>query len=80
MSLRSLTDHENCGISSAGFSPSTCHSRARGNPGWLSAELAWIPTIAGMTESRWPNRSEVIPARVFSKEDTKITKFGVLKI
>jgi hypothetical protein len=26
------------------------HSRARGNPGWVTVELAWIPAFAGMTE------------------------------
>ena len=30
----------------------TRHSRARGNPGLFTAELAWIPAFAGMTESR----------------------------
>ena len=31
---------------------SICHSRAGGNPGLFSAELAWIPAFAGMTELR----------------------------
>jgi len=37
--------------------PATRHSRARGNPGLFSAELAWIPAFAGMTEARRPLRS-----------------------
>ena len=31
--------------------PSTPHSRARGNPGLFSNELAWIPAFAGTTEA-----------------------------
>jgi len=52
MSLRSPTDNENIGIFVHVVLPSTRHSRARGNPGWFSAELAWIPAFAGTTEAR----------------------------
>src|SRR3970282_2291334 len=57
MSLRSSAKDENGGISLRRVLPSTRHSRARGNPGWFSAELAWIPAFAGMTEPRRPLRS-----------------------
>ena len=67
------------GFPSADVLPSTRHSRARGNPGLFSAELAWIPAFAGMTEPRvnsayfgffilW-----IIHAAVF-QERTKVTK------
>ena len=41
-----------------------------------SAELVWIPAFAGMTD---PGALFVLipPSEVFSKEDTKDTKFGV---
>jgi len=57
MNLRSSAEDENRGISLHVVLPSTRHSRARGNPGWFSAELAWIPAFAGMTEPRRPLRS-----------------------
>ena len=56
MSLRSSTEHENGGISLHRVRSSTRHSRARGNPGLLCAELAWIPAFAGMTETMRPLR------------------------
>ena len=52
MSLRSSTAYEISGISPPQAISSIRHSRARGNPGLLSAELAWIPAFAGMTEPR----------------------------
>ncbi len=72
MSLRSSAEDENGGISLHRVLPSTRHSRARGNPGWFSAELAWIPAFAGMTEPRRPLRSHSLTK--FSKEFTKDTK------
>ena len=74
MSLRSSTENENGGISLRGVLTSTRHSRAGGNPGWFSAELAWIPaprsksgtSFAGMTEPRRPLRSADYPRmRIF---------------
>jgi hypothetical protein len=53
------------------------HSRAGGNPGLFSAELAWIPAFAGMTELSGFFVREIIFTCVFVKEDTKPTKFGV---
>jgi hypothetical protein len=49
---------------------STRHSRVRGNPGLVCAELAWIPAFAGMTD---PGRLFVswIATGVFSKKDMK---------
>ena len=49
---------------------STRYSRARGNPGLVSAQLAWIPAFAGTT---YPGRLFVswIATDVFSKEDMK---------
>ena len=75
MSLRSPTEHENGGISLHRVLPSTRHSRARGNPGLFCAELAWIPAFAGTTEPSGLFVLQIIPAYVFSKEDTKSTKF-----
>ncbi|MGZ9262785.1 MAG: hypothetical protein ACXW6V_25255, partial [Candidatus Binatia bacterium] len=69
------TEHEN-GWHSQNMIPSIRHSRARGNPGLFCAELAWIPAFAGMTEPRSLFVVHIIPAHVFSKEDTKSTKFG----
>jgi len=57
MSLRSSAEDENGGIFHHRVLPSNRHSRARGNPGLLCAELAWIPAFAGMTETRRPFRS-----------------------
>ena len=57
MILRSPTDNENVGISLHRVLSSTRHSRARGNPGLFSNELAWIPAFAGMTEPRGLVRS-----------------------
>src|SRR5215207_4368145 len=50
---------------------SICHSRAGGNPGLFSAELAWIPAFAGMTESRRFFVSQNVSPQVFSKDDSK---------
>ena len=33
------------------------HSRVRGNPGLVTAELAWIPAFAGMTEELMERRN-----------------------
>jgi hypothetical protein len=52
MILRSPTEYEIEGSFFCVGIPSARHSRARGNPGLLSAELAWIPAFAGMTEAR----------------------------
>lgn len=55
-------------------SPGT-HSRAGGNPGLFSTELAWIPAYAGMTES---NRyAATIPYRHFRRrhEDHEVEGF-----
>ena len=68
MSFRSPTDYENGGNSFHMVLPATRHSRARGNPGLFSAELAWIPAFAGMTERRWPLQSTDHRTHVFSKE------------
>jgi hypothetical protein len=78
MSLRSSTDYESGGNSFHMVLPSTRHSRARGNPGLFSDELAWIPAFAGMTERRRPLRSTDHPTTVLSKELTKVsdTAFG----
>jgi hypothetical protein len=40
----------------------------------------WIPACAGMTEQRVVIDAQIIAARGFSQEDTKITKFGILII
>jgi hypothetical protein len=42
----------------------TRHSRARGNPGWFSAQLAWIPAFAGMSAPmRAPHQHGESPCR-----------------
>ena len=71
MILRTPTEHENGGIPLHILIFSTRHSRDNGNPGWLCAELAWIPALAGMTD---PGRLFIvrIATYVFSKEDTKM--------
>jgi len=79
MSLGSPTDYEIGGNSLHMVLPSTRRSRARGNPGLFSAELAWVPTFAGMTECRRPLHSTDHRTHGFSKEDTKITKFRLTK-
>jgi hypothetical protein len=71
MSLRSPTDYENGWLPLHMLLCSNRHSRARGNPGSFSAELAWIPAFAGMTEPWCLIIAKIIPAQVFSKEDTK---------
>jgi hypothetical protein len=48
MSLRSPDENENGGTPHV----PTRHSRARGNPGLLPTELAWILAFAGMTQSK----------------------------
>jgi hypothetical protein len=53
MSLRPSTDYEIGGIRPPYALCSICHSRAGGNPRLFTAELAWIPAFAGMTELRW---------------------------
>ena len=55
MSLRPSTDYEIGGIPPYTLC-SICHSRAGGNPGLFTAELAWVPAFAGMTELRWSIR------------------------
>ena len=57
MILRSPTEHQNEGSFFCVGIPSARHSRARGNPGLLSAELAWIPAFAGMTKEALKWRS-----------------------
>ena len=53
-------------------------SRSRPLSGWFSAELAWIPAFAGMTDRA--GLFVLIPSSVFSKEDTKITKVSDIKL
>ena len=66
MSLRSPTETEKGKIPLHTLVPSTRHSRARGNPGLVSAKLAWIPAFAGMTEPGRPLRSADHPrTRIF---------------
>ena len=78
MSFRSPTEHEN-GSHSQNMLPSSIrHSRARGIPGLVYTELAWIPAFAGMTEPWRLFVVHIIPSHVFSKEDTKSTKFGII--
>jgi len=50
MSSRASTDDENGWIPLHMLLSPTRHSRAGGNPGLVSAEFAWIPAFAGMTE------------------------------
>jgi len=55
----------------------TRHSRARGNPGLFTAELAWIPAFAGMTESRRFIRfAEHLPICILKggAKDTKVVE------
>ena len=79
MSLRSSAVYEIGWLPLHTLLCSNRHSRAGGNPGSFPAELAWIPAFAGMTEHRWPHRyADHSQAQVFSKEDTKSTKFGVI--
>jgi hypothetical protein len=54
------------------------HYRPGGNPGLFLAELAWIPAFAGMTELGGFFVLEIIFVCVFSKENTKSTKLGIL--
>src|SRR3990172_6418889 len=73
MILRSPAENENGGISFHRVPSSTRHSRARGNPGLLrgisldTRFRGYDGTQAGLLV--------LIPKRVFSKEDTKSTKF-----
>jgi len=73
-SLRSSADDENGGISLHGVLPSNRHSRARGNPGLLCAELAWMPAFAGMTETRRALRSADHPGISIFEGGTKDAK------
>ena len=58
MNLHLPTKSKNRGISSIYFRADR-PSRARGNPGLVAAELAWIPAFAGKTkEMRFVNVSE----------------------
>ena len=88
MSLRPPTEHENGGISLHRVLSSTRHSRARGNPGLfgrISLDTRFSLRLirpkpcggfAGTTEPSGLFVLQIIPAHVFSKEDTKSTKFG----
>jgi hypothetical protein len=38
----------------------------------------WIPGFAGMTEASCQFVAQTVPADVFSKDDTKSTKFGIV--
>ena len=42
----------------------TRHSRVRGNPGWFSAQLAWIPAFADMTEAAVTNVFRVLHSTI----------------
>ena len=78
MILRSPAENENGGISFHTVPSSTRHSRARGNPGLLrrisldTRFRGYDGTLVGLLV--------LIPKRVFSKEDTKITKFKSMNI
>ena len=50
------------------FHSSTRQSRACGNPGSFTAELAWIPGFAGMTEQDASPLRETSAPKSFSKE------------
>jgi hypothetical protein len=44
--------------------------------GIQATEGGWIPAFAGMTKALWQFVAQIVLAHVFSKEDTKSTKFG----
>ena len=73
MSLRSSAENENGGISFHMVSSSTRHSRARGNPGLL-CRISLDTRFRGYDGTQ-AGLLVLIPKRVFSKEDTKSTKF-----
>src|SRR3990170_5091132 len=73
MSLRSSAENENGGISSHMVPSSTRHSRARGNPGLLCRIS--LDTRFRRYDGTQAGLLVLIPKRVFSKEDTKSTKF-----
>jgi len=54
------------------FHSSTRHSRALGNPGSFTAELAWMPAFAGMTEQDAFSLSETSAPKSFSKETGRL--------
>ena len=74
MSLRSPTGHENGRLHMV--LSSTRHSRARGNPGLLR-RISLDTRFRGYDGTQ-AGLCVLIPKQVFSKEDTKSTKFGVL--
>ncbi|MBM2803464.1 MAG: hypothetical protein HW419_1357 [Deltaproteobacteria bacterium] len=78
MILRSPAENENGGISFRMVFSSTRHSRARGNPG-LSCRISLDTRFRGYDGTQ-AGLFVLIPKRVFSKEDTKSTKFGGLII
>ena len=86
MSLRSPTENENGGIPLHMVVLSSRHSRARGNPGLLRRiSLDTRSPIKVGDKLRGYDGTQadlfvLIPKQVFSKEDTKSTKFGMLII
>ena len=72
MSLRSPAENENGGISFHMVPSSTRHSRARGNPGLLR-RISLDTRFSGYDGTQ-AGLLVLIPKRVFSKEDTKVTK------
>jgi hypothetical protein len=56
------------------------HSRAGGNLGLFSRELAWIPAFAGMTEKgpRWALRS--LSPQCYFEEGTKDAKVWKINV
>jgi len=79
MILRSPAENENGGIFLHMVVSSTRHSRARGNPD-LFRRISLDTRFRGYDGSRRSPRCQIISAQVFSKEDTKSTKFGVVII
>src|SRR3990172_3677405 len=73
MSLRSPAENENGELSFHRVPSSTRHSRARGNPGLLR-RISLDTRFRGYDGTQ-AGLFVLIPKRVFSKEDTKSTKF-----
>jgi hypothetical protein len=73
MSLRSSTEYEIAG-------PCTPRFVMPAQAGIQGTEGGWIPAFAGMTEGLCQFVGQIVLAHVFSKKDTKSTKFGTLNI
>ncbi len=67
MSLRSSPDRENGQMPLYRLIYSIRHSRAGGNPGLFSCELAWIPAFAGMTDRRGLPCCPEVPHKSFRR-------------